>query len=129
MNRSFTCLLIEDDADDQQIFISALSEAFPRAKCWIAENCRQALDRMHKRLAPIPDYIFMDWNLPAVNGMECILKIRDSGINNASLFIISGSFPPASPEELLQMGIRSVVSKQNSIPDLVAELHHVINTF
>ena len=62
MSKQFTCLLIEDDRDDQEIFLAALMDAYPRSKCWVAENCFQALDRMKSRLAPVPDYIFMDWN-------------------------------------------------------------------
>ncbi len=118
--------MIEDDHDDQEIFLTALMEAYPRANCWVAENCMQALDRMKSRMAPIPDYIFMDWNLPLMDGKDCIHEIRASGIDNVCLIILTGSRPPMSAEALAQLGIEKVLSKPTSIRDLVNEIHEVI---
>lgn len=129
MNRLITCLLIEDDPEDQEIFVTAMADGFPSAKCWVAENCVQALDRMKSRLAPIPDYIFMDWNLPLMGAPECIRQIREAGLHNVCLFIISGTIPPMTVENLERLGIEEVITKQLSVRELSSELHHVIKSY
>lgn len=126
MNKQFTCLLIEDDHDDQEIFLTALRDAYPRSECWVAENCFQALDRMKSRLAPIPEYIFMDWNLPLMDGTECVRQIRDSGLGNVCIFVLTGTQPPVSVEMLNRLGIEKVLTKKASIRELIQELHRVI---
>jgi len=129
MNRSITCLLIEDDPDDQEIFLTALQDAYPRATCWVAENCVQALERMKSRLAPIPDYIFLDWNLPLMDAPECINQIRESGLHNVCMFVISGTVPPMRAENLKLLRIKEVITKQLSIKELSHELHNVIKSY
>ena len=120
--------MIEDDQDDQEIFLLALKDAFPGAGCWIAENCSQALERMKKKFAPVPDYIFMDWNLPLLEAEECIRQIQFSGLHNACVFVISGTAPPVNLEKLQQLGIKKVLKKQASVRLLAKELHDVIKS-
>ena len=126
MNKAITCLLIENDPDDQEIFMLAFKEAFPRAGCWIANNCSQALERMKRRFAPVPDYIFMDWNLPLMGVEECIKKLKEAGLHNVCIFVVSGTAPPLNLEKMRQLGITKVLQKQPSITIFAREIRDVI---
>lgn len=83
-------LLVEDDTDDQYFFREALSLLSPALSCQIAENGVEAL-KLLKEL-PLFDIIFMDINMPKMNGIEClqVLKSNDS-YKNIPVVILSTS--------------------------------------
>jgi len=67
-------LLIDDDKDELTIFMDALREV-PHEdgfKCTYASSTRQAIE-MLKFL--VPDFIFVDFNIPKMNGLEFIAFI------------------------------------------------------
>ena len=66
--------MIDDDEDELRILTDALSEAGIDSKCTWATSPLQALD-MLKYLSA--DFIFMDYNMPKMNGIECLIKIRE----------------------------------------------------
>ncbi len=59
-------LLIDDDVDELKIFNDALEELPGNFKCTYASNAYQAMD-MLKFIHP--HFIFIDYNLPAMNGI------------------------------------------------------------
>ena len=61
-----TCFLIDDDVDDQEIFIMALDQLDIEFQCTVAHNGTEALQRLKKE-AVLPDYIFLDLNMPQTN--------------------------------------------------------------
>jgi len=64
-------LLIDDDKDELLIFTDAL-EAKPgpgKFECSYAQSTLEAV-QMLKHL--VPDYIFIDYNIPKMNGLEFI---------------------------------------------------------
>lgn len=67
-------LLIEDDVDDQVYFQDALREVDPGLNCIIAGNGKEALQKMET--PPLPDYIFLDLNMPIMNGFEYLSTIK-----------------------------------------------------
>jgi CheY-like chemotaxis protein len=67
-------LLVDDDRDELAILSDALKETGNDCKCTWATSPHQALDMLHYLH---PDFIFMDYNMPKMNGIECIAKIRE----------------------------------------------------
>ncbi len=64
-------LLVDDDRDELMILSDALKEAGIDCICTWATDPLQALDMLHYLKA---DFIFMDYNMPKMNGIECIIK-------------------------------------------------------
>ena len=127
MNKSITCLLIDDDPDDHEIFFMALKQAFPDAICSCVLNCIQATDELKNKSIPIPEYIFMDWNLPYLEAKECIKCLRDvSELEKACIFILSGSVPFINVKDLDELGLKKVLKKQSTITLLSRELVSVL---
>src|SRR5688572_28451127 len=63
-------MLVEDDEDDQYLFCESLMELHPEIECQIAQNGAEALELV-KQLPPF-DMIFLDLNMPKVDGFECL---------------------------------------------------------
>ena len=76
MSRVKTIMIVDDDADDREIFIEALKEVDPSIKCLICFDGEDALQYIKSRNAVIPDMIFLDLNMPRLNGMQCLAEIR-----------------------------------------------------
>lgn len=66
-------LLVEDDADDQLFFTDALEMIDNDISCHIANNGNEALEVIGQIN---PEMIFMDLNMPILNGFECLRQIR-----------------------------------------------------
>lgn len=69
-------LLIDDDSDDAEMFIEAVSSLQKGIICQTASNALKAFEEM-KITENLPDYIFVDYNMPALSGTEFIQKIKD----------------------------------------------------
>jgi CheY-like chemotaxis protein len=74
MKTAKSILLVEDDQDDQIFFIEALSEIENATLYDVANNGKEALDRLQNQVM-LPDLIFMDINMPMMNGIECLTEI------------------------------------------------------
>lgn len=70
-----TILLADDDQDDQEFFLEALSEFASKFKCIVVENGMQVLNYL-KSSDVLPDYIFLDLNMPLMDGKKCLCEIK-----------------------------------------------------
>ena len=68
-------LLAEDDEDDRLIFAGALKEADPSINCTTAANGKEVFELLEEVKA-LPNIIFLDINMPLVNGFECLAELK-----------------------------------------------------
>ncbi|MDJ1482993.1 response regulator [Cytophagaceae bacterium YF14B1] len=74
MSKSF--FLLDDDADDRELFVEALSLADATAICYTASKAEEALKRLKSDNISVPDFIFLDINLPDLSGWECLIQLK-----------------------------------------------------
>jgi len=67
-------LLVDDDPDEFQLFSSALNSRNKPVSLMQKENCNQMLDTIRSWK---PDLVFMDINMPGIDGIECLKLIRN----------------------------------------------------
>ena len=73
-----TILLAEDDPDDQLFFTAALEEVSAQAQLTIVSNGEAAFDFLAKS-SVLPDICIFDINMPGVNGIDLLRKVRSDG--------------------------------------------------
>jgi len=76
INRRF--LLADDDADDAGLFCEALTRVAPAIDCCTVENGLELFEVLSKYNTGKPDVIFLDINMPLMNGWECLRKLKGS---------------------------------------------------
>jgi CheY-like chemotaxis protein len=68
-------MIIDDDLDDTDIFCEALKEVDPSVKCLIAKDGEEALNLLNN-LIVLPELIFLDINMPRMDGKTCFKEIK-----------------------------------------------------
>src|SRR5687768_8424636 len=67
---------IDDDLDDQEIFLMALQQFDDNIECEFANDGAKAIEQLKASKGKIPDCIFIDMNMPRMNGIECLEQIK-----------------------------------------------------
>jgi CheY-like chemotaxis protein len=68
-------LLVDDDEDDRELFHEALRNIDDTIEVHTSENCREIISRLRKGDLH-PEIIFLDINMPDINGWECLSAIK-----------------------------------------------------
>lgn len=90
MSKSF--LLTDDDIDDRELFLEALTSIDPSITCHFAEDGEAALQLLGKRDIIKPDIIFVDINMPVMNGWELLRELRkDETFDGVPVMVYSTS--------------------------------------
>ncbi|ELR73034.1 two-component response regulator [Fulvivirga imtechensis AK7] len=116
MSQILNCFLVDDDPDDREIFALALHDINHSYKCTTAKNGVEALEKLSKDQAFLPDFIFLDLNMPKLSGKNCLKKIREnSRLLQVPVIIYSTSSYENDIEETRQLGATHYLVKPASI--------------
>lgn len=108
-----TILYVNDDTDDQDIFIEVLKEVHPTMECIVASNGLQALELLKQ--IKLPDCIYLDVNMPLMNGIELLKKIKENpSYTSVPVFILTTSKLLNTEEQARVLGASEYLIKPNS---------------
>lgn len=71
-----TILLADDDMDDAEIFGHILEDIDPTLKFYHVTNGAGVIDHLEASGNPTPDIIFLDLNMPEMNGWQCLSQLK-----------------------------------------------------
>ena len=119
-------LYADDDIDDCELIVEALEQIDPGIECTMVSDGKQALNVLNEEAA-LPDYIFLDVNMPVMDGKHCLMEIKkDHRLKDIPVVIYSTSQNENEISELYAMGAREYLKKPNSFSDLCFSLREVI---
>jgi CheY-like chemotaxis protein len=102
-------VLLIDDEDDYHFFREAMKEVFPCADLkWLRYSCGllPSINRIK------PSLIFVDFNMPVVNGLECVRQLRSHpDFTNVPIVMWSTSRNSQKVEEAYDAGIQWYLEK------------------
>jgi CheY-like chemotaxis protein len=120
-------LLVDDDEEDQEIFNAALTIASGEANCMAVTNAIEAFDKLARKELE-PDVIFLDVNMPLMNGLELLKKIKSiEHLKTIHVIMFSTSSNPATISAAIESGAVNFITKPNRFDDLVNILKPLIS--
>ncbi|GGF28256.1 response regulator [Flavobacterium limi] len=125
-----TVLLIDDDAEDREIFSDSLLSLQLGVRFEEAENGFEALVKLNSAGFKKPDLIFVDLNMPVMDGKQFLILIKqDKNLKDIPVIIYSTSSSLGDKAFALEHQAVLFMTKQYSIIQLQKELKQTINDF
>jgi CheY-like chemotaxis protein len=122
-------LLIDDDEEDQEIFIDALRVVDPQLHCSVANDGEQALEQLTREALVKPDLIFIDMNMPKLNGKQVLQELKVSGtLRDVPVVMYSTFFGPKDIAEINALGAAHYMVKATRFDELCALLNTILST-
>lgn len=119
-------LLIDDDSDDTDVFIEAIISLDKNISCLAETNPIKALEFL-KSTEILPDLIFLDYNIPVLNGSEFIEKMRAVEELQPIPVIVYSSYSENAAEQLsIIHDTERYITKPNSFKELTAVLKSIL---
>ena len=104
----------------------AIKEALPFAECAFANDGVHALEKFKTHNSFLPSVIFIDINMPRMNGIQCLLEIKKlSRLQLIPAYMYSTSAERSIVEECLKFGAKGFIKKEINIEDLQKQLRHI----
>src|SRR5688572_21592907 len=111
---AMTILYADDDQDDRELLSEALHEIDPAISCIVANDGKEALHLLHVQPA-LPDYIFLDVNMPVMDGIKCLIELKkDTRLRDIPVVIYSTTTNHQEIGDLYKLGACYFMSKANS---------------
>lgn len=118
MKKPQLIMIVDDDEDDVELFCDALKDVNDTIKCIGVPNGEEALNRLNRE-NELPDYIFLDLNMPRLNGKQCLKRLKlSSKLRGIPVVIYSTSKLKEDVEETRQLGAIHFLTKPNRVTDL-----------
>jgi CheY-like chemotaxis protein len=122
-----TIFLADDDLDDQDFFKHALSQIDESILCLTASNGEEAIKKL-KLISPLPDYIFLDLNMPRMSGSKCLAEIKKMrSLKNVPVIIYSTSSEERDINDAKKLGADYFITKPHDFKELCDTLQHFIS--
>jgi CheY-like chemotaxis protein len=103
--------LADDDEDDRDLFSEALKKSNLNTILTTFEHGGLLINALQNNLI-LPDIIFLDINMPVLNGKECLKRLRSqSSFNNIPIIIYSTSSFEQDIQEMYKSGANLYVQK------------------
>ncbi len=124
--RTHTILIVEDNYVNMLFAKTILKSIFPNARMLSAENGRIALDVFRKEK---PDIIFMDMQMPEMNGYEATLEIRkmEGQASRVPIIALTAGTVKGEKERCIEAGMDDYITKPFVKDNLIRVVkHHLV---
>lgn len=109
-----TILLVEDNADDEQLTLRAMRQSDVPNIIRVARDGAQAIDALFGTDAngKLPDLVLLDLKLPKVSGLEVLQRIRnDERTKTLPIVVLTSSDEERDIVESYNLGANSYIRK------------------
>ncbi len=120
-------LLIDDDEDDQLLFKVAIKSIDPTMICDTSTNGKIALDKL-KVSTVLPDLIFLDLNMPIMNGFDFLVHIKkEDQLCRIPIGILTTSKNLLDQERTKEYGAKFFLTKPSDFQILCSKLREILS--
>jgi CheY-like chemotaxis protein len=130
MTRKCNVLLVDDDENDRLLFGSALKDTGLDVELFEASDGCAAINYLLSAQPaefPLPDVVFLDLKMPAMDGFEVLKEIRSCPeLKRLTVFILSHSSERSDMLRAHALGADAAYKKPTHYKDLVGLLQTVL---
>jgi CheY-like chemotaxis protein len=121
--------LADDDSEDRQLFTEALQELPFKVAVATFDNGVTLMDELLNPETRLPDLIFLDLNMPLMNGEECLADIRDEPkLAEIPIIIYSNYLDKEKVKLLYQKGANRYLKKPAQFAKLKSSISYCIKS-
>lgn len=125
---SLTFLLADDDADDRELFTEAVALVDAAAKVETVDDGEKLMQRLKDSFS-LPDFIFLDLNMPRKNGIECLREIRQyEFLKRIPVLIYTTSLNTRDVDQTFELGAYGFIQKPNSFEKIKEVVKKVLTS-
>ena len=118
--------LADDDLDDVELFQEALEDVCTSCTLISSKNGVELLKKLSGLQLP-PQVIFIDVNMPVMNGLECLEFIRSrDNLKNVPVVILTTSTSPTTIARAYKLGASLFAEKPSEYSKLKKLINYVI---
>lgn len=115
-------VLVVDDSRAARAILKAALRACGHDEVIEAENGLEGLVRL-KRSDTIPDMVLVDWNMPEMDGLEFVKRVRsDHAFDGALLMMVTSETNPERMVQALEAGANEYLMKPFEREGLIEKL-------
>lgn len=119
--------LVDDDYEDHEIFQMALKKVDATFGLVVAESGIEAVEKFKNEPDFKPDIIFLDVNMPRMNGKDCIRELRGMpGLTKVPMILYSTHDSEREYVEAREAGASDFITKPASISDFSNALRTIL---
>lgn len=119
-------LNVDDDIDDREMFQAAINDIDPEIECLQFESGIKFLEYATQAAIPA-DFLFIDINMPKMNGYECLERLREvPGNQHMVIAMYSTAFNPKLRDEIKDTRIK-YITKTSRPAELVQSLKMILS--
>jgi CheY-like chemotaxis protein len=120
-------LIIDDDSEDSEFFTEAVQEIDPSISCVKAKDGKDAIRQLKNEMPKLPDYIFLDINMPVMNGKECLTEIKKTPqLKDIPVIMYSTTSDTNEIRGYYKLGAHDFLIKPDNFHKLVEALDSII---
>lgn len=117
----------DDDQDDREFFIDAIGSLDTSVQILQFKNGADLIGHLESCGNESPDLIFLDLNMPVMNGKQCLRKLRLSlTLNKLPVIIFSTSDSESDVNDTYNLGANLYLKKTYSLKALRESLSEIL---
>lgn len=119
-------LIIDDDEDDRDLFCDGVHDLSCDIECMIASHGGDALYKLHSPNFSKPDIIFLDLNMPRVNGVQFLEMVKkDKALKSIPIVIYTTSKSKVEERLCLSLGAAQFITKPSRLSEFTNSLNGI----
>jgi CheY-like chemotaxis protein len=124
---SILITLADDDEDDRLFFTDAFEELKIKTIVNTVNNGKELLNYLNHSETVLPNIVFLDLNMPILNGIDCLKQIKSNDkFNDIAVAIYSTSSSDQDVEDTFVLGANIYIKKPSNFDDLKKTLSDVV---
>lgn len=118
-------IVADDDSDDRLFLEDVLREVAPSKSVTSVKDGQELLSLFTHF---VPDFLFLDLEMPRKNGLECLKEIRNNPTTkDLPIVVFSSTNREYNIDVAYEMGAHLFLSKPNSYDDLKAAMQTILS--